>query len=185
MTSFDDQTQVGGQSTTVASAGSLLVGVWCRHIVREFSGALEHLSLIIRAICIFYFFCHCTGFIGSVRYTNEITPSDAVQRVTCGANFAVDLVTPSNAVFQRDKLVVPYNQQCDRAAYLAWSNESNQPLCDHGYAAGCNPSSARPLACTSPMNGSVPYKCVYQAIDPTVKAESDATVAREFANALG
>jgi hypothetical protein len=40
--------------------------------------------------------------------------------------------------------------------YLAWSYESNHPLCDHGYAAGWRPTSAGEDACTSPINGRVP-----------------------------
>lgn len=39
---------------------------------------------------------------------------------------------------------------------LAWSNVSNRPLWDHGYVAGCNPTSPGELALTSPRNGRVP-----------------------------
>jgi hypothetical protein len=73
----------------------------------------------------------------------------------------------------------------DGERYLAWSNESNQPLCDHGYEAGCRPTSPGEDACTSPINGSVPYRCVYQAIEPVARSVADARVAREYTSDYG
>lgn len=94
-----NQAQVWGQCTSVAGTGSLFVGIRCRHVVRELSRTLEHLALVIRTIFVLDFFSQSLGFISGMGNTNKITPSDAVQGMTCSTNFTVDLVATADAVY--------------------------------------------------------------------------------------
>lgn len=101
---FDHQRQVWWQTTVVSGTGSLVVGVWGGHVVGKLSSGmlalhfsfpsdvrpLEHLSLVVGSIGVFNLLGHGLGLVDSVRHTDQVTPSDSVERVTCGTNFSVD-----------------------------------------------------------------------------------------------
>lgn len=97
MTSLDDKAEVGGQSTRIAGAGSLLIGVRSGHIVGKLSRSLEHLSLVVGTIRVFDFFRHYPRFVRSVGDTDEVAPSDTIQRVTSGTDLTINLVSSSDA----------------------------------------------------------------------------------------
>ena len=97
MAGFDNQAQIRRKGTLVSGTSCLLIGVWRGQVVRKLSGPLEHLSLIVRAVLVFDFLCHGLNFVGSVRDTYEVTPGNAVERMTSGADLAVDLVSTANA----------------------------------------------------------------------------------------
>ena len=67
VSSFDNQAQVRWQRSSISSSGSLLIRVRRRHIVWELPGALEHCTLIIRAIFVLNFFGHCLNLVHGVR----------------------------------------------------------------------------------------------------------------------
>ena len=98
MTGLDHQAQVRRARTAVAGTSSLLIGVRSGHVVRELSGTLEHLSLVVRAVLVLDFLGHGLDFVDGVRDTYEIAPSDAVKRVACGADLTVDLVATADTV---------------------------------------------------------------------------------------
>lgn len=129
VTRLHNQTQVRRESTSIASASSFFIWVRSRHIISKLSWTLKHLSIIIRSILIFNFFCHCASFIGGVGDGNEITPGDTVKRVTCCTDFAVDLVASSNAGIEyRKNMTGQLECVAGRISYLAWSNVSKKPL---------------------------------------------------------
>lgn len=79
MTGLDDQTQVRRERTTVGSTGSLFIRVRRRHVVRKFSGTLEHLALVVRTVLVLDFLRHGLGLISCMRDPDHITPSDTVK----------------------------------------------------------------------------------------------------------
>lgn len=100
MASLDDQTQVGRKGTSITSTSSLLIGIRGGHIVCKFTRALEHLTLAIRTILVFHFLSHHTRFIRSVRYTDKVTPCNAIKRMASRANFTVHLVAATDTEFR-------------------------------------------------------------------------------------
>ena len=97
MTSLDDQTQVRGKSTTVASTSSLLVGVGSGHVVGELARAHEHLALVVGPILVLDLLGHRLRLVYGVGDTDEIAPGNAVKGVACRADLAVDLVASPDA----------------------------------------------------------------------------------------
>ena len=92
---------------------------------------MEHLTLIIRAIGVFDLLSQRLCLIRGVGDTNQIAPRDTVKRVARSADLFVDEVTSPDAVTRR--LVRDRNKSgLNELYYLAWSNESSKPLCDHG-----------------------------------------------------
>ena len=91
MSSLDDQAEVGRKGTTVTGTSGLLIWVWGREVIRQFSGALEHLAIIIGAVGVFDFLCQSPGLFDGMGDTDEVAPGDAVKGVARSANFAVDL----------------------------------------------------------------------------------------------
>ena len=180
MTSFDNQAQVRRESTAVAGTSSLLIGVRRGEVVRELSWPLEHLSLVVGAILILDLLGHGLRLVHGVGDAHQVAPGNAVQGMAGGTDLAVDLVAAPDAA--RARAVSLGRVEGRDGRYLAWSNESSRPWCDHGYAAGCSPASASPLACASPTKGSAPYRCVYHATEPTVAADAPSSAAREFKN---
>jgi hypothetical protein len=98
MTGLGHEGQVGRESTTVCAASSLLIGVWGRHVIRELSRTLEHLSLVARAVLVLNFLGHSTRLIGGVGDTDKVTPSNTIEGVAGRADFTVDLVATADAV---------------------------------------------------------------------------------------
>ena len=174
MPCFDDETEVWRKSTGIASTSCFFVGIRTWHIVGKLSRTLEHFALVIRTIFVLYFLGHGFHFVHGVRHAYEIAPCYAIERVACGTNFAVYLVSSTNAVRcnvdQLGKLVLRII-----FLYLAWSKVLRRALWSNGQFAGCRPSSAGELACTSLMKGKEPYRWVYQAMDPAVKIVTDAS----------
>lgn len=54
------------------------------------SRSLEHFSLVIGSILVLDLLSHRLDLIDSVRDTDEVSPSDTVERVACGADLTVD-----------------------------------------------------------------------------------------------
>ena len=98
VTSLGDERQVGRESTGVTRAGSLLVVVRAREVVRELAGALEHLSLVVRAVLVLDLLGHRLDLGDAVRDTDQVAPRDAVERVAGRAHLAVDLGTTADTV---------------------------------------------------------------------------------------
>ena len=98
VTSLGDERQVGRESTGVTRAGSLLVVVRAREVVRELAGALEHLSLVVRAVLVLDLLGHRLDLGDAVRDTDQVAPRDAVERVAGRAHLAVDLVATADTV---------------------------------------------------------------------------------------
>lgn len=130
MTGLDNQTQVRRKRTTVAGTGSLLVGIRRRHVVGQLAGALEHLTLVVRAVLVLDFFRHALDFIDGMRDTDQVAPGNAVKRVAGRTDLPVDLVAAANAA----QTSLDYLREVRRAdnPYLAWSKVSSKPLCDQG-----------------------------------------------------
>ena len=61
----------------------------------------------------------------------------------------------------------------------AWLKVSNGPLCSHGYAGECRPSSAAELALASWKIDGKPKVCVYNAAVPAVASDEMARAVRE------
>jgi hypothetical protein len=99
--SLDDQAKVGRKSALVRGTGGLLVGVRRRHVIRELARALEHLALVVGAIGVLDLLRQHLDLIRGVRDTDQITPGNAVERVTRGADLLVDEVTSPDAVTRR------------------------------------------------------------------------------------
>ena len=97
MTSFHDKTEIWRQGTSIAGAGGLVVRIWTRHVVSKLSWPHVHQPLIIRPIFVLDRLCHSFHFVRGVGYTDEVAPGDSVERVACGADFAVDLITSPDA----------------------------------------------------------------------------------------
>lgn len=176
MSGLYDQAEVGRKGTTVTGTSGLLVGVWSRQVIGKFSGALEHLSIVVGTVGIFDFLCQSSCLIDGMGHANQVAPGNAVEGVASSTNLAVDLEATTDAMecVSEDKA-----GETAVRTYLAWSNVSNQPLCGQGYAAEWRPSSASEFAWTSPMKGRVPYRWVYHAIEPAEKSETEMSDARE------
>ena len=101
MASLDDQTKVGRERALIRGTGSFLIGIRRRHVIRELAWALEHLALVIRAICVLDFLCHRLDLIRRMGDTDQITPGNAVERVARSADLLVDEVTSPDAVARR------------------------------------------------------------------------------------
>ena len=95
--SLDNQAEVGREGTGVARTGSLLIRVRGRHVVRELSGTLEHLAVVVRTVLVLDLLRHCARLVRGVRHTDEVAPCDAVEGVACRADLAVDLVPSADA----------------------------------------------------------------------------------------
>ena len=119
----------------VRSASGLLIGVRTWHVIRELARTLEHLALVIGPVGVLDLFCQCLNLIHGMRHTNQVTPSDAVKGVARSADLLIHEVTSPNAR-TGSSMRVRKISGIDGVRYPAWSNESNHPLCDHGYAAG-------------------------------------------------
>ena len=98
MASLDHKTEVGWESSSVASTRSFFVGIRTRHVIGEFARTLEHLALVVRPVFILDFLGHALHLVYGVRNTDEVAPGDAVERVTGGADFTVDHVAAAYAV---------------------------------------------------------------------------------------
>lgn len=114
VTGLDDQAEVGRKSTRVPGPGGLFVGVRPREVVGKLAGSLEVGALVVRSILIFDLLGHrcnrrcgqrCRGaeskaltlhLVNGVTDTNEVSPSDPVQRVTSRADLPVDLVAATD-----------------------------------------------------------------------------------------
>lgn len=97
MTTLDDQTEIRRQGTTVGGTRSLLVLVGARHVVRQLSGTLLDLALVVGLSVVLVVFGHSLHLIDGVHHTNEGTPWHTVERVTAGAHFTVDLETTAES----------------------------------------------------------------------------------------
>ncbi len=97
MTGLDDQAEVRREGALVGGTRSLIVGVRRRHVVRQLARALEHLALVIGSVGVFDFLCHRFNLIHAVRDTDEVTPGNAVERMTGGADLLVHQVTSPDA----------------------------------------------------------------------------------------
>ena len=97
VTGLDDQAKVGRKSTTIAGSGSLLVRVRSGEVVGKLSGALEHLALSVRSVGILDFLSHSADLVHGMGDTNKVAPGNAVKRVAGCADFAVNLVSSSDA----------------------------------------------------------------------------------------
>lgn len=97
MTGLDDQAEVRREGTLVGGTCSLIIGVRTRQVVRELARALEHLALVIGSVRVFDFLRHCFGLIHGMRDTDKVTPRNAVERMTGGADLLVHQVTSPNA----------------------------------------------------------------------------------------
>jgi hypothetical protein len=58
---------------------------------------LEHLALVVGPVGVFDFLRHCFGLIHGVRNTDEVTPGNAVKRMTGGADLFVNQVASPDA----------------------------------------------------------------------------------------
>jgi hypothetical protein len=99
--SLDDQTKVGRERALIRGTGSLLIGIRRWHVIRELAWALEHLALVIGAVCVLDFLCHRLDLIRGMGDTDQITPGNAVERVARSADLLVDEVTSPDAVARR------------------------------------------------------------------------------------
>lgn len=97
MTSLDDQAKIRGKSTGVSSSRRLLIRIRSREVVGQLSRALEHLTLVVRAVVVLDLLSHSARFVGGMRHGNEVAPGDTVEGVACGADLSVHLVTTSDA----------------------------------------------------------------------------------------
>lgn len=97
MARLDDQAEIRRKGARISSSSSLIVRVGPGHVVGGLAWPLEHLALVVGTILVLDFLSHGLDFVYGVRDTDEVAPSDAVQRVTRRTDFAVDLVAPSNA----------------------------------------------------------------------------------------
>lgn len=151
-----DQTEIGRKSTGVSGPGSLIVGIRSWHVIRKLSRPLEFLPFVIWTILIFDLLSHGLDLIHCVRNSNEITPGDSIEGMAGRADFAVDLVTSSDAIPQIRGVWVRWDcSLCDGGwmgespTYAAWSKVSKGPRKVHGYCGGWRPSSAGVIALTS------------------------------------
>jgi hypothetical protein len=106
-------------SPSVTGTGGLLVGVRTWHVVGKLSSgsisnlssifcssitrahdrdlrSLKHFSLVVGSIRVLDFLGHCLDFIHRVRDTDQVSPCDSIQRVTCRADLPVNY-SPSAA----------------------------------------------------------------------------------------
>lgn len=93
MTTLDDQAEIRGQSTTVSGTSGLLVLVGRGNVVRELSGALLDLALVVGLGIVFVFLGEGLHLVDSVHDTNKRTPGHTCKRVAAGADLTVDLET--------------------------------------------------------------------------------------------
>jgi hypothetical protein len=142
MTGLGDQAEVWRKGTRVTGTSGLLVGVWGRQIVGKFSGALEHLSVVVGTVGVFDFLCQSFCLVDGMGHADEVAPGNAVEGMASGTDLAVDLEATTDA----REGVGRRGSGTTVRTYLAWSNESNKPLCGQGYAVGWRPSSASEFA---------------------------------------
>lgn len=57
---------------------------------RQHSRSLEHLSLVVGSVGVLDLLGHGLDLVNGVRDTDQVSPSDSVQRVTSGTHFPVD-----------------------------------------------------------------------------------------------
>jgi hypothetical protein len=93
VTTLDDQAEIRGQSTTVSGTSGLLVLVGRGNVVRELSGALLDLALVVGLGIVFVFLGEGLHLVDSVHDTNKRTPGHTGKRVAAGADLTVDLET--------------------------------------------------------------------------------------------
>lgn len=67
-------------------------------IVNYLAGSHEHFTVLIRTILVLELFSHSLDFGLSVRYTDQVSPCNAVEGVASWADFTVDLVTTTDAI---------------------------------------------------------------------------------------
>lgn len=97
MSRLDDQTKVWRKSTAVTGARGLLVGVWGRQVVGNFSWALEHLSVVVGTVGVFDFLRQSSRLIDGMGYANQVAPGNTVEGVASSTDLAVNLEATTDA----------------------------------------------------------------------------------------
>ena len=98
VTGLDDQAQIRGQSTVVGKPSGLVVLVRIRDVVRQLSGSLLDLALVVGLGIVLVLLGQRLGLIDGQDRTDESSVRDSAERVACRADLSVDLETTAKSI---------------------------------------------------------------------------------------
>lgn len=99
-------------------------------IVNYLAGSHEHFTVLIRTILVLELFSHSLDFGLSVRYTDQVSPCNAVEGVASWADFTVDLVTTTDAIVRwSQRSAETYSEEIKKTEHTKHGRRCSRDRC--------------------------------------------------------